>query len=278
MAETIQNRDERKYGDRRDIIRGLMDIAGGFQRTGLATRLALLEVRRRYKRTKIGPFWTTLSMALFVFSLGFVFSLLWNLELSTYLPYLVTGFLAWMPFSSFVVESASTFTSNEPVFRQVNMPYFTFVLSAIIRNFVIFLHHSVVYVIICIVFHVDFSAATPLVVVGLALLFINGMWISMLVALACSRYRDIQPLLANLLNIVLWVTPIFWPKQQMLERAGFLVHFNVVHHMVDLVRSPLLGTFPEPESYVVSIVTAILGWTVTIVVFSKHRRNIIYWL
>ena len=94
----------------------IADIVNGARNWDMWGRLGWREVKRRYRRTVVGPFWTTLSLAIFVVVLGVVWSRLWNQDPKTYLPYLTSGMLTWVMFSSFCTEGSATFFAawNEP--------------------------------------------------------------------------------------------------------------------------------------------------------------------
>src|SRR5436190_1161895 len=71
------------------------DLFGGLLRTELWGRIGWLDVKRRYRRTKIGPFWSSLTLAAYVIAVGLVGAGLWNQEIRSYLPYLTSGMLVW---------------------------------------------------------------------------------------------------------------------------------------------------------------------------------------
>jgi hypothetical protein len=73
------------------------DLIGGFRRTDLWGRMGWLDVKRRYQRTKIGPFWSSLTLAIYVLAVGSVGAGLWQQEFRVYLPYLTSGMLVWNP-------------------------------------------------------------------------------------------------------------------------------------------------------------------------------------
>jgi ABC-2 type transport system permease protein/lipopolysaccharide transport system permease protein len=80
-----------------------------------------------------------------------------------------------------------------------------------------------------------------------------------------------------LVNIVFFVTPIFWRKEMLAER-GLLAEFNPFFHFIEIVRAPLLGQAPPLRTwFAVAAITAV-GWAATLVVFSAYRRRIAYWL
>jgi ABC-type polysaccharide/polyol phosphate export permease len=55
------------------------------------------------------------------------------------------------------------------------------------------------------------------------------------------------------------------------------VGLNPLHHMVDIVRSPLLGKVPAATSYLIVVLITLGGWYLTYVVLRRFRRRIAYW-
>ena len=53
------------------------------------------DIRQRYRRSVLGPFWITISMAVFITLLGEIYSHIFKIELKTYLPYLSLGYIIW---------------------------------------------------------------------------------------------------------------------------------------------------------------------------------------
>ena len=82
----------------------LFDIIAGIQAVGIWGRLGWRENKRRYRRTVFGPFWTTVSLAMFVIALGLVWSNLWHTDPKVYLPFLTSGMLCWVLFSTICAE------------------------------------------------------------------------------------------------------------------------------------------------------------------------------
>ena len=59
--------------------------------------------------------------------------------------------------------------------------------------------------------------------------------------LACIRFRDIQQLVATVLLMALFVTPIFWSPQQLNGPLATFEQYNILYHYVAIVRDPLMG-------------------------------------
>jgi lipopolysaccharide transport system permease protein len=100
----------------------------------------------------------------------------------------------------------------------------------------------------------------------------------MLLGAVCARYRDIQQLVINLLQISLFLTPIFWSADQLKGRAPILAELNPLYHLIAIVRDPLLGKYPDALHWIVVTAITLFGWTLTIYVMSKFRHRIVYWL
>ena len=152
-----------------------------------------LDIRRRYRRTLIGPFWTSVQMAIFIFSMGLVFSKLWNMEIDTYLPFLCTGFIAWFPINSMILESAMVFPAAGGVLSSIKTPYSVFCINVVVRNLIVMVHHMAVFVLVAVLFVVDLNGWQILFIPGVMIFALTGTWVSILIGMFCTRWRDIIP-------------------------------------------------------------------------------------
>jgi ABC-type polysaccharide/polyol phosphate export permease len=256
----------------------LVDVVAGVKEVQIWGRLGWRETKLRYRRTVFGPFWSTLSLAVFVVALGLVWSNLWQQDPKTYLPFLTSGMLSWVLFSSMANEGCTTVISYEALIKQLRISYTLLGCAIVWRNLIVFFHNLVIYVFVCIYAGLSVSWAMLLVVPGLAILTLNGLWIAVLLGALCARFRDIQQLVGSLLQISLFLTPIFWSVDQLKGKASVLAEFNPLYHLIAIVRDPLLGNMPDPLHWIVAVIVAILGWALTIQVMSKLRHRIVYWL
>jgi ABC-type polysaccharide/polyol phosphate export permease len=186
--------------------------------------------------------------------------------------------LCWVLFSTICSESCGGVIASEPLIKQLRISYTLLGCSIVWRNVIVFLHNISIYVLVCIYAGVHVTWATFLVVPGLLLLCINGVWIAVLLGAVCARYRDVQQVVTNLLQISLFLTPIFWSTDQLKGHASVLAALNPLYHLIAVARDPLLGKPPELLHWIVAIGIAIVGWIVTLVAMTKFRHRIVYWL
>jgi ABC-type polysaccharide/polyol phosphate export permease len=258
----------------------LDDLFRGLKKHDLWGRLGWLEIKRRYRRTVIGPFWTAVSLFIFVIVLGSVGSGLLSKQTHEYLPFLVASMVVWVLLSSIITESCMLFIAGGNLIRQMRFEYSVLSYALVWRNLIVFLHNMVVYVLI-----VGFYAPqkfTPMVVLaipGLLLLVINGVWVSLILGIFVLRFRDVQQLVQSIVQVSMFVTPIFWQPDNLtgIRRIVF-VGLNPLYHLISIVRDPLLGEVPRLNSLIAAIIITALGWTVTLLVMRKFHKRIAYWI
>jgi len=256
----------------------LSDTYAGLINWRMWGRMGWQETKRRYRRTVIGPFWTTLSLGIFIMALGFVWANLWNQDPKVYLPYLSSGFVVWVFVAAIINEGCSTFIAAESIIKQLRFPYSIFSFTVVWRNLIVFFHNLVIYFFVCIYANVSITWYTLLAIPALIVIFVNGVWVATVLGLLCSRFRDIQQVIASILQISMFVTPILWSAEQLGERFNIIVDFNILYHYLDILRSPLLGRPPSSLSWAVTLSGTVIGWVLMIFLYSRFRKRIPYWL
>ena len=262
------------------VAAATQDLAGGLCRTELWSRLGWLEVKRRYRRTVIGPFWNSLSLAAYAVGIGLVGSGLWNQDIHSYLPYLISGLLVWNMISTIITESCTLFVASHGLLRNIRFEYSVLVYALLWRNIIVFWHNLIVY--FCIVIILKPSLLHPiglLALPGLACVIVASAPIALLCGMLCLRFRDVQSLVTTALSIAMLITPIFWPVDALsgLHRTVF-VGLNPLYHLMELVRAPLLGEVPAALNYIVVFVIMIVVGVLTFDIFRKFRKRIAFWI
>jgi ABC-type polysaccharide/polyol phosphate export permease len=171
------------------------------------------------------------------------------------------------------------FIAGQSLFRNIRFEYSILSYALVWRNFLVLLHNFVVYFLVVLVLKPSLLSFTALLAVpGLALVLINGLWVSLLFGIICLRFRDVPPLVSSALQIAMLITPLFWPADTLTGSKRFVfVELNPLYHVVDVVRGPLVGRMPEATSYAVMVALAIGGWWLTYAMFKRFRKRIAYW-
>jgi ABC-type polysaccharide/polyol phosphate export permease len=253
------------------------DLLNGVRLQALWTRLAFHDVRQWFRRSVLGPFWLTLSMGTMVATLGIVFSSLFQQDLAKTLPYIATGIIFWGLLTGCINEGATVFISAEAFIRNVPTPLNLHFYRMMARNVMIWGFNMAIYVVILIYFELLPGWNMLLFIPGFLLFLINVAWISLAAGVLSTRYRDIPQIIANLIQVVFFLTPIFWSPANLPTRPAF-VTLNSFYHLIEIVRAPLLSVAPPWMSCVLCVGMAVAGLGFTAYLYRRAHSRIAYWV
>ncbi len=253
------------------------DFHAGICAWRLWTMLGWNDIRQRYRRSVLGPFWITLSMGAFILLLGVIYARIFHIDVKTYFPFLTLGYVTWGFIAQTTNESCGAFQEGERIIKQIKLPYSVFVLRVVWRNFIILLHTVVIFVPIAIVFAVKPHLVALLALPGIALIYVNQVWVALVLAIICTRFRDVVQIVVTAVQIALFATPIMWPVNTLGE-ATYIANVNPLYHLIELVRAPLLGNAPQALSWFVASGMAVIGLLGASLLLRRKARRIVFWL
>ncbi|WP_333501006.1 ABC transporter permease [Kluyvera genomosp. 2] len=255
------------------------DLVGSFENWSLIGILGWQDVKQRYRRSALGPFWLTISMGVMIGSIGLVFGHIFKSPIAEYLPFLAIGMIIWSFITSVINEGCLGFVNAEGVIKQMPLPLALHIARVVWRNIIILGHNLLIVPILFVVIGKYFEWSAIIAIPGLFLLIANVAWMALILGVICTRYRDLPQIVMSLIQVAYFLTPIIWMPSQLSERASFLLlSLNPAYHTIELVRAPLLGQLPLLENWVFSLVFCAIGWILTMLVFGKFKRRIAYWL
>lgn len=260
-----------------NLGKALADCRAGASAIYVWPMLAWQEIRLRYRRSLLGPFWITISTAVMLGVIGPLYGKLFQADLATYLPHLAVGFVLWLLFSGLINEGCQTFISARGLITQTRIPLTVHVLRTVTRNFIIFAHHAMVVAVVLAFYPPAPTWSLLLVPAGIALIAANGFWAGLLVGMFCARFRDIPPTVESLVQVAFFLTPVLW-QPQLLGRHQWAVEWNPLHHFLEIVRAPLMGMPASSLSWLVALAITLTGFGVTLLLFARYRARIAYWV
>ncbi len=256
---------------------GRSDIAVGLKAMHVWLALGWHDIRQRYRRSVIGPFWFTLSTLIMVGVLGILYSTLLGQEIHSYLPYLGVGLVVWQYISTVVNEGANAFIGSAYLIKQIRMPLTIHVARIVWRNFVVLMHSLPVVFLFLLAFGHRPGWELFLVIPGLFLLLLHGVWIGIVLGILCARYRDVYPIVGNLIQVAFFFTPVMW-QANLLKDREWLAEFNPLYHMIEIVRAPMIDSHLELTSWLWSIGLLLVGFVAAQYLMKRSRDRVPYWL
>lgn len=262
---------------REQFERALHDIRAGWDRRELWMTLGLQDVRQRYRRSKLGPFWITLSMAIMVLALGLLYGQIFGQDLHDYLPFLAAGFVIWGMIASLVNDGCQSFILAEGMIRQLNAPLSIYAYRGLWSTLIAFAHNIWVFLGVALWFGVDLNGNLLWVPVALLVLFLNGLWMALFLGLLSARFRDVPLIVGSVVQVLFFITPVIW-KPEMLPGRALWLDLNPFYHLVEIMRAPLLGQAPALGNWLPVIAITVVGWAVALFFYSAYRWRVAYWV
>jgi lipopolysaccharide transport system permease protein len=240
--------------------------------------LGIHDVKLRYRRSIIGPWWVTISTLILVIALGFLWSKLFNTEIREYMPFFTIGYIFWTFFLNQTTDSLIGFTQFSEIIKQINLPYPVFLNRILVRNIVALLHNFVVMFLVIYFVGDGLNSNSIWFFPGFIVIIFLLIPYSVILAFLATRFRDLSPAIMSVMQIFFFFTPIIWQPNILPERYFFALDFNPIFHALEIVRSPLLGQVPPLHSYIIVLTISLILWLVSVFILGRFKKRLVYWI
>jgi lipopolysaccharide transport system permease protein len=255
----------------------MADICQTAANIRLPWALARLDLRNRYRGSVIGPFWLTLSTAVMVAGMGFLYASLFKMDWRAYLPHLVVSLIIWNTFAAMINEATGCFIGAAGVIRQMPLPYTVHAMRVVMRSLTTAAHS---WPLIGLVFlacgFVPYWTGL-LAFIGVLFIAINAFFCTLFLGMLCARFRDIPPIVSSVMQIGFFVTPIIWKAELLGEDAEWLL-LNPFYVVLETVRGPLLVGGASLKVWVAASLYTMLLAAIASAFFVRFRGRISFWV
>jgi lipopolysaccharide transport system permease protein len=248
------------------------DLLTGFRMSRVWIAFAGENIGDQHRRTTLGPFWLLLNYLAFVLT----FILIFGHTTETYASYVAVGLLIWLYISETLTLSVSLFSRDESLIKGTRLPLSVYVLRLAAE-----LATRAGYTLVGCIGIFIFAGTAPTAMwlwslAGVALILITSPAVIMLGAFAGAFFPDLNFVVANVMRIGMFLTPIFWVPDGREGLRTTFYHWNPFTHYLEIVRMPIIeGVFPA-VSFAVCIVLGVLFWMLAILVLGKLRRKVVF--
>ena len=239
---------------------------------------AWLDTVCQYRRSRIGPLWETINVLVMLLGLSVVSSAVFGSSVSSIIAYVGLGIITWSAIAALVIEGAGTFVRNAAYVNNSTLGLDLYVARSVFKIMITFGHHVIIYVIGVVFALVPVGWTSLLAIIGIILLFVNGFWVVMVLGFICARFRDVELIVRNLMQLAFFVTPVFWNYRQIASNRQFLVEYNVLFYFIEIIREPLLGEVPPLAHYLTVIGVTVAGYGLAYYVYGRMRRQLAFFV
>ena len=270
--------------DSRTFRRAFGDLREGFAQRELWGQLGWQDIKQRYRRSTLGPLWITIATGVMALALGLLYSVLFGLTLAEFLPHVTVGLIMWGFISGCIKEGSEVFIANEGLIKQLPSALSVHVYRLVWKQLLFLLHNLVIWVVLMVVFPRHLGWEVLLAIPALALLVINGVWVSMFFGIVATRFRDLAPLLDSMVQLLFYMTPIVWTVNTIKDRGGQaaerarIAELNPLFHYLEIIRAPMIGEPVAAYHWWIVLGCTAAGMILALLVMRSYRARVVYWV
>jgi len=235
------------------VFAAIADMAVGIGQWRTSYKLGLQDIELRYKRSLLGPFWISAALVATILA------------------------LTWQLVQSLVTEACNSVTEHAPYLQNVRMPLTTIAGRIVFRNAIVFAHHIVAVIGLLFLFGLQFTPVIVWALPGAGLILLMGYFLVMMVGPICARFRDVPLVISSAMQVLFFLTPIFWKPAESSHDPGFILA-NPFYHLIELVRAPILGEMATPLNWTFSLWCCAVVGVLAVVSVATTRKRLALWL
>jgi lipopolysaccharide transport system permease protein len=215
----------------------------------LLIELIARDLKLRYKRSVMGVAWTLLNPLSELLVLLFIFRIVLPLDIPNYTSFLFAGILVYGWFQLSLFFASNAIVGNRDLLKQPGFPPAILPVAIVTSN----LLHFLLALPILLLFLAISGIRPTMTMMALPLLitvqFIMTLGLAYLVAAVHVRFRDTQYLLKVLLQLLFYLSPVFYSANDVPARFQPLYRLNPMVFLIDAYRAILIRSeFPDPVS------------------------------
>lgn len=233
-----------------------------------------------YRRTALGPLWIILGPLMFVILLGFLFSVLGSVDQAIFIPHFASGFIIWTFIGGVISAAAGLYPRSKGALMSGLTNHTVLYLRLITTAAIKFIHQIVIIIAVCVIYNVTPKLQLVLVLPAMMLLILHSYWVSICFSTLAARFRDVAQMVEIVMRIGFLATPVIWMPGEGARGnlIGSYLIFNPFYHILEPVRSAILGTAYPYRSLWISIIMAVFGLLLATLVYNRFSKKTTLWV
>jgi lipopolysaccharide transport system permease protein len=209
---------------------------------GLIKKLAVTDLKVRYKNSALGLFWSLLQPLLMYLVLYVVFtSLMSGSTIEHYPLYLFLGIITWGFFDKATGFSLNSIVGKPSLIKKIYFPREVLVISACLTALMMSCMEFAVFAIFMLAFGVLPTAVALLFPLVLLIEFVFALGIALAIASLNVRFRDVQWMWAVVMQAGFFATPIMYSVSIFQNSTHLkLLAYNPMGLIIDMMRNMLI--------------------------------------
>ncbi|MDY7012783.1 MAG: ABC transporter permease [Cyanobacteriota bacterium] len=222
----------------------------------LLRELVARDMKIMYKRSFFGVAWTLINPLLQLAVFAFVFQIVLPVQIPQYSSYVFTGLLVWNWFQTALYQATGSIIASRPLIRQPGFPIAVLPVVIVTTGLVHFFLALPVLIVFLLIDGVQFKPVLLFLPVLQILQFALTVSFSYFLAALNVTFRDTQHTLGVILQLLFYLTPIFYDLKNIPQEYWYIYGLNPMVHIVTSYRQILMWGVP-PDGLALAIIAGI---------------------
>jgi ABC-type polysaccharide/polyol phosphate export permease len=241
-------------------------------RRELVGTLAARDIRARYQQSILGMYWTVVNPLATAAVFTVVFSIIARVPVgqTPSAVFILSGLVPWSFFANALTNATNSLVGMAGLLTRIAFPREILPLAAILARLVDLAVSLAVLLVIMLWYRLPLSWTILLVPIPLAIELTFLLGLGFLLSAANLFYRDVGQLLAVVLSLWIFLTPVVYPLAQVPDAYRAWIALNPMTPVVSGFRSLVVeGQLPDAGPLVVSAVIALATFLVGYAAFKR---------
>jgi lipopolysaccharide transport system permease protein len=218
------------------------------------------DMKLLYKRSALGIAWTLINPLLQLAVFSFVFRSVIPINIPQFSSFAFSGLLIWTWSQTALFQATGLITSNKALIRQPNFPTAILPVVTTMTGLIHFVLALPVLIIFLAIDGIQPSSALFVLPLLMVIQFVLTVGLAYPLAAVNVTFRDTQHTLGVLLQMLFYLTPIFYDLNSVPKEFQPLYHLNPMVPLLEAYRAILLkGTQPDWQALlIVSLMVAVI--------------------
>lgn len=238
--------------------------------------LVLRNLKLKYRRSFFGIVWSLLGPGLSGFVYYFVFKYVVKMDIHNYLVFVLSGVLPWGFVTNSLSSGLETIVGNHTLFNKIPLRLNVFNLSENITHFVNLIISLPILFLFSLLTNHELTLSCLFLIPIITLLFLMTYSMGYLLGIAFVYFRDLRHILALLIQVLFYLTPIIYKSDMIPEEFKMIIYFNPFGVFFDSIHR----VFYYGKALGIEASIVMLSWTLFFIILfqitnSKLSRRIV---
>lgn len=239
-----------------------------------------LDIVAKARQSRLGVLWLLAPSNFYVWGLGSFFAGLQGRSLAEFAAHIALGAMIFRLVSGIVVESTNVFLAHQAFIMDGHVRLTDFMLRTVAKMLFHFVMALPAIGVALWIYPELQTTGFLWLLLSLPLVLLNAFWMGLVLALLGARSPDVGQFTGNIFIFAFLLTPIIWYAEWAPADSvrGQFMRLNPFFHLVEVIRSPLLGQPLEVGSLYYLAGMTVLGCSLAAWLYRRYAHYVPLWI